>query len=228
MNATSFPLNQATSQSKTPHLFNNLPLFQDAKKEIESLRPSLAILGDIICKNGLEQEIGINLLHRHFELSSHEALVKTIHDEYAVISPTKIDASLTPYIFRAQNDGFAPTEFISEGSHFYKDVKSKQALLKNCGELQDALISLGVSEKLGIFIRHQQFDEANGSAWVEDSTGDRELMITKKPVDKNFASTTTETNWYFVKQNQQTSSQVGVVCGICCVIHCGVHCGWHN
>ena len=149
-------------------MFNNLPLFQDAKKEIEALRPSLAILGDIICKNGLENDIGVNLLHRHFELSPHEALVKTVYDEYAVISPKNSVDSSVPYIFKVRETGFFPTEFISVSSHFYERVKSKQNLLEDCDELHQALFSLGVSEKLGLFIRHQPFDE-NGMAWVEDS-----------------------------------------------------------
>lgn len=208
-------------------MFNDLPLFQNAKKEIEALRPSLAVLGDIICKNGLENDIGVNLLHRHFELASHEALVKTVFDEYAVISPKDSIDSSVPYIFKAHGDKFLPTEFISVDSHFYERVKSKQKILENCDELQQALFSLGVSEKLGLFIRHQPFDE-NGMAWVEDSMSGRELMITKKKVAEGALLNTTETNWYFTTQNHNTTSQVGVVCGICCAIHCGIHCGWHN
>ena len=113
-------------------------------------------------------------------------------------------------------------------SNFYEHVKSKQSLLKECDELRQALFSLDASEKLGLFIRHQPFDEDNGMTWVEDSISGRELMITKKRIIDGALLNTTETNWYFTKQNQSTTSKVGVVCGICCAIHCGIHCGWHN
>lgn len=210
-------------------MFNNLPLFQDAKKEIAFLKPAISEIGDIICKNNLENIVGVNLLHRHFSLNTNEILVKTINNNHAEIVPSDSNERCAPYLFKVEDNCFIPTEYISQNSDFFDDVESKQILLNNLDEVRDTITRLGVSEKLGIFLMHQSFDDHANMGWVEDSTNTRSLVITKKPIAEIITSEATETNWFFKKKETGLSDMtIGVMCGICCAIHCGIHCGWHG
>jgi hypothetical protein len=209
-------------------MFNELPLFRNAKQEIESLRPALAQLGDIIVRHNLEEDIGINLLHRHFDLESGEILLKEVFDDHAVIAPRAASTPATPYLFKVTSTGLVPTEYIAPNSMYHGQVSTRMAALNKCPELFEAITGLGLADKLGIFLRHQEFAEGSDMAWIEDSAEGRELVIRKQRLTPNVQQSLTETNWFFKKSMHSPDPQAGVFCGVCCLVHCGIHCGWHG
>jgi len=209
-------------------MFNDLPLFQDAKLEIEALRPSIAALGEIICKYNLEDQIGVNLLHRHFNLEPNELVVKTTYCDHAVVAPQSRVEGVIPYMFSVTQDGFEPVEYLSEWNESAEGVSLGQSTLAGCDELRQAVFSLDVADKLGFFIRHQSFDALDDSAWIEDMSQKRQLTIRKRKKSDSGFLNSTETNWYFTRSPEGQTVGAGVLCGICCMIHCGIHCGWHG
>lgn len=53
-------------------VFQRLNEFHLARDYLEDKRESLTELGDVICRHGLHQRVGVSLLHKHFEISENE------------------------------------------------------------------------------------------------------------------------------------------------------------
>ena len=202
--------------------FNQLPLFQDAKEHIQLLSPAIAHIGSVLCALDIEKEIGVNLLHRHFDMNQDEYLVKHIHPEKSIIRPERCTDAL-PYIFHA-GEKWIMTEFVSTDSGCSDALhRGRKAIERNSEALRACIHNLGVSQDLGLFIRHQPFDP--GTSYLEKSIGERQLILEKVPTHQIDPHTSTQTNWYFEKHADPNHAGY---CGICCAIHCGVHCGWHG
>jgi hypothetical protein len=55
---------------------------------------ALDSLGDVVCRHGLHTEVGISLLHRHFELLPHERLVRVHQGETFSSEPRAVAAAI--------------------------------------------------------------------------------------------------------------------------------------
>lgn len=91
-------------------VFNLLPHFNEAKNQIPFVE--INKLGDLIKKHNVAN-VGVNLLHKHFDLHKGEMLVEVQSDNLSAIRPQPEGSSATilPYLWRATSDGWVPLEF---------------------------------------------------------------------------------------------------------------------
>jgi hypothetical protein len=108
-----------------PEHFNSLPTFRQAQENLKVHKHKIDDVGRVLHAHGLADEIGIALLHRHFELSADEILVEKIDSAQAqsvgAPRPKEAAGKVLPHLFRAvinENDGTAawfPVEFCDAG-----------------------------------------------------------------------------------------------------------------
>jgi hypothetical protein len=77
-------------------VFQRLNEFHLARDYLEDKRESLAELGDVICRHGLHQRVGVSLLHKHFEISDNELVVREFVRNLSYIKPWNIDQLSSP------------------------------------------------------------------------------------------------------------------------------------
>jgi len=104
-----------------PELFESLPTFNQAKQNLSIHQSKLEKFGRVLHAYNLSDQLGLALLHRHFDLSPDERLVEKIDVARgeSVGTPRRTDAScaILPHLFRAainENDGTSvwfPLEF---------------------------------------------------------------------------------------------------------------------
>jgi hypothetical protein len=70
--------------------WSQLPHIQTATEEGKKTEDSIRILGDIIVKHGLQNDVGIVLLHRHFDITEDEILVEQVNSTHSVTQPILI------------------------------------------------------------------------------------------------------------------------------------------
>src|SRR5690349_6299192 len=83
-------------------VFEALPEFEMAKQTLEGNREYLEELGRVICQHGLQEYIGISLLHKHFLVSPLEKLTKKfVGNEVRIRPMSSQDASkVAPYLWK--------------------------------------------------------------------------------------------------------------------------------
>ena len=95
---------------------NDFPL---ARNWLEEHRQTIEALGRVICQHGLQKEIGVSLLHRHFQIRETEVLVRNRQNGEAVTTPaeyTSVSSSIAPFLWKLatgrSGKGFYPLEFV--------------------------------------------------------------------------------------------------------------------
>ena len=138
----------------TPEHFNSLPNFNQAQENLDVLRDSLAIFGRVLHRHGLSNDVGLALLHRHFDLASDEILIETVipSKSESIGSPRVVEGSskVLPHLFRAVFDPslgdyvWYPTEFV-DAQHDdgtlaarYAKFVAHAALLKDMADVLQA------------------------------------------------------------------------------------------
>ena len=116
-------------------VFQRLNEFHLARDYLEDKRESLTELGDVICRHGLHQRVGVSLLHKHFEISENELVVREFDRNVSYIKPWNIDqlSSPVPYLWKAQiSNGRAlyyPLEFCDYPQHLQAGARSDLEIL---------------------------------------------------------------------------------------------------
>jgi hypothetical protein len=99
-------------------IVNSLPEFDEAKDRIARRHDQLLELGDVICRYRLHEDVGLCLLHRHFDLADGERLVGVYdEDDYVVGVASRDDwTGVVPSVWRVEHAGadgwgYRPLEF---------------------------------------------------------------------------------------------------------------------
>jgi hypothetical protein len=140
-------------------VFQRLNEFHLARDYLEDKRKSLAELGDVICRHGLHQR-WVSLLHKHFEISDNELVVREFVRNVSYIKPWNIDqlSSPVPYLWKAQiSNGRAlyyPLEFCDYPQHLQADARHDLEILNGSRDFLTAfantLADLGLIEIFGL------------------------------------------------------------------------------
>jgi hypothetical protein len=220
-----------------PRVYSNLPDFHIAENLSEDKKKLLPILGDVICKFNLEDNIGICLLHKHFNLKENEMLVRTFENNSFDIEPkSNYSAKVLPYMWAFSQSGLDketalyPVEFIekrSESTDFGLAVKEVQENEQFVEALKTALIQNELTNIFGIsLIPHKLFDIKSDETLIEnDVEGQKKLHISVVPSKTLLGQKTAQTLWKF---NKNGFSDEKLDCIIHCGLHCGIHCGIHD
>lgn len=105
--------------------YNALPHFLDLPPETPEEALSVQPLGRVLQKYGLEDQVGIFLSHRHFNLFPGEKLVAKLSKDSVHIEPEQNKSDLWPYFYQISEDALGaiqlqPMEFIHQPSEAFK------------------------------------------------------------------------------------------------------------
>lgn len=103
-----------------PNAYSTLPSFFQAQQQLKQNNDVLHQLGDVIVKYGLQDKVGVSLLHKHFPLQKDEKIVRKAHSTSVVAAAEKSNGPFIPSQWRLFPVGgrsvYAPIEFLDPGS----------------------------------------------------------------------------------------------------------------
>jgi hypothetical protein len=141
-------------------VFQRLSEFHSARDDLDANRALLSELGDVICLHGFHDRFGVSLLHKHFEISEDELLVREFVENVSYIKPWQADArsSPLPYLWKAEIDGkravYYPLEFCDYSEPLKTQARRDLELLQGARAFLTAfakrLAELGLCEVFGL------------------------------------------------------------------------------
>ncbi|PZV18575.1 MAG: glycerol-3-phosphate ABC transporter substrate-binding protein [Leptolyngbya sp.] len=191
-----------------PEVFENLDTFESAREQLEDKKDLLPELGDVIRRHGLNQQIGISLLHKHFDLTHEERLVEEFADNHAYIKPSTDCNDSLPYMWKLEQDEqsgerlWVPLEFVDSMATAATTVEQATVVANNplfLKELAEKLSDLNVADLFGFSVLHRdEIHVAAGNILVESTDEDaRVLTFSALPREKVDPTTLTQTLWKF-------------------------------
>lgn len=215
--------------SYKPDVFDCLEHFFSAKDLLEQAKDNMTQLGAIVRRHGLQKQVGICLLHKHFDLSDNERLVEVFEGNNAYLQPTAEYSDAIPYMWKVERNETSgesvwfPLEFVRVTEAVSAAVERSEAVVNNSeflNEIADKLSELGMTNMFGISILHRDaIQVAEGEILVE-STDDEARILTLSSVPRQDVDsvTLTQTLWQFPHAE---GFEVGAMCTHCS--HC-THC----
>lgn len=214
--------------------FSQLNDFDSAKGLLAQNREKISELGSIIVRHSLHNQLGISLLHKHFELQNSERLVAEFHESSIVTEPKipQLNEDLIPYLWKLriskedESLRFYPLEFVRSSEKTLAAAKSYSSVLTHPEfllEMGEALDRLDINNVFGI----STLDRTNlivdeDEILVERSDNlIRQSLLSIESIDDCTPSKLTETLWTF-----SPSFEVGqgcLHCTVCCIVHCYSH-----
>ena len=128
--------------------FAGLPHYQQAKNKVglNTIKMAIDELGNIIVLHGFELEVGVCLLHKHFDLNNDEILLETIHDNTSKVSPVSrsaIQDDILAYMWKMnKNKTWSPLEFAystQQMRNSFEKVMKNEAFLQAIGDTMTKL-----------------------------------------------------------------------------------------
>ncbi|WP_369362981.1 hypothetical protein AB5L52_06720 [Streptomyces sp. CG4] len=232
-------------QPYTPKAFSTLPLFRDSKSALKKQRANLCPVGSVIVKHGLEEKMGVSLLHKHFPLEDGEILSRSFDTPGRTITmrpvPKQRKSNAVPYLWRAVRESggkfaYYPLEFVERE---YAEELDGFRLDEHLGLLQDMAYELEKYNLLNVFgiatLNITKLRENDDELLVETTDSvTRTLTVKPEPGPVPEDEELTETLWTFgpVNQANEEAACKGTHCaGHChghCLGHCVGHCHSHN
>jgi hypothetical protein len=225
-----------------PKVFNRLNEFSVARERLEESKGNLLELGDIICSHKLHQKVGISLLHKHFDLNSHERLVEEFVDNKFYIKPCAEGnlSEITPYLWKAEPNqdlgecNYFPLEFahVNDDTLKIKEVvESVTGNHKFLAEMATKLSELGLADTFGIAVLHRDSIKlAEGEIVVETTDESARILTCSSAVQASIDSDKlTQTLWQFTPDESLKGAAACIGHNKCshCVGHC-LHCLNHE
>jgi hypothetical protein len=199
-----------------PAVFSNLNEFEISRQRLAEEETKIPHLGDVICRHNLHQQVGISLLHKHFEMSHDEMLVERFTGDRSFAVPLKRNEGIcaVPYMWKAvrhlesESWIFYPLEFVEcSDDESFKTVTQNEAFF---ADIAGALSSLGVADVFGVSLLHREAIRlAEGDTILETSNG-RERRLNFQGVSKEKLSTEldlTRTLWAFNSSDGYTCNR---------------------
>jgi hypothetical protein len=217
--------------SYNPSIFASLPYFQTVSHSLDSRRGCLQVLGEIICRFGFQEHIGISLLHKHFAILPHERLVKCFVGNNAYIRPYPqlIADNVVPYLWRFYYNqatgvqSIYPLEFVDTTLRAFRGRTDAQKLLSSemfLAEFSATLHALNLENVFGLCTLHGKGEiTLSDEETLLETTDHMRRILTLAPAAKT-STETVETSWQFTcDKNGKNITR----CQAHCVAHCGIH-----
>lgn len=119
-------------------VFHDLYDFQIARTILAQLGPAVTVLGDVGCAHGLQEHVGANLLHKHFDLQDGEHVVRHFEGRVAMMRPKRIDSqteNVFPYLWQlaygSHGKHFYPLEFMAYENHMLPETVEEFTMIAN-------------------------------------------------------------------------------------------------
>lgn len=215
--------------SYKPDVFDSLEHFFTARDLLSQAPDNMAELGAIVRRHGLQKQVGICLLHKHFDLADNERLVEEFEGNNAYVKPTAEYSDAIPYMWKVEQNRVSgewvwfPLEFVRVTDAVAATLERSEAVVNNSeflNEIASKLSELGMTEMFGISILHRDAIKISEGEILVESTDDEARVLTFSSVRREDidASTLTQTLWQFPHAE---GFEVGAMCSHCS--HC-THC----
>ena len=194
------------TQKYNPLVYANLYEFTTAKELGSKCKNHLESLGKELKEHGLNGNVGIVLLHKHFKLYDDEILLRELHDNVMTVRPTTSRIPVSPYIWAFSKISvnkpyaFFPIEYVALGTktELYRDIATT---LENNTVFLTAFFSriscLGLTNIFGLgLIPGPAFTMNKSDTLVENDEPGRCLKISVTPA-ATVGSEATQTLWIF-------------------------------
>jgi len=201
---------------------------------------TLRSLGDTICRHGLEKNVGVCLLHKHFAVDQSEHLVRHYSNRECRIKPEAASAKNIPCVWGMTvrgEDQLVPIEFTNAGCSpeavdELRLVEGQKTFVEGFGRI----IKQRSAENLyGFATLHgmRHIDPAPDETMMEGSVAERELKVECMPLALLSGVETAQTLWVFSSKQLETplacplfdpNDVVARHCWGHCVAHCPVRC----
>ncbi|MFB5080599.1 hypothetical protein [Raoultella sp. C349492] len=192
-----------------PIVYANLPDFFQAKEFLSHYQSYIDDAGEIIKSYGVNGKIGINLLHKHFNLLSDELLVRHIERDKIIIKPLrigKIEVCAFSWAFAKKSIDapyqLHPVEFIRKNDcHEWvgsiNDFIGENSSFQN--ELFSYLSTKGLINYFGIGLNPRPLMkiEKNQTLMEEDNHAERKLILNIVSIESIDHTESTQTLWTF-------------------------------
>ncbi|KFX99133.1 hypothetical protein O988_04028 [Pseudogymnoascus sp. VKM F-3808] len=208
--------------------YNSLPEFFDAKETFKAKNASSTIqttLAALFLRHNVHENLGIQMLHTHFEISDDERLVSV----GAVAVPIELDiivgSAVKPLVYRFVPSGVAVCEWTQGDDANEVDLSSPQysAFMT---ELRAVLDDAGLIDVLGIFVRQPCDGESKG---VEFTAGRANITLHK--ANPSEGGTAVEASWVFQERPVTPgdgNTRVMAACTAWCRAFVGTHSSRHK
>jgi len=209
-------------------VFNNLNPFHMAKTELAQKKEKIIEIGKILCENGINERVGICLLHNHFNLFDNELLVEQyINSNLIELSPRRdcFDQATYPYMWRViRSDAgefvWYPVEFTLIKGDYYLPNNNTLSLIAQ------SLYVLNLTDVFGISILHREFPPDENTLTLETTDLERRtLSIQVVSKEVLLDDDVSETLWKFFETDNYSISGA---CERHCYSHCVAHCRTHG
>lgn len=171
----------------------------------------------MICKHRFEDVIGINLLHKHYDIDDNEVVVRSFHGNKALMRPrlrSEIEQSVVPYLWAYISNGLSPGWYPVEYVELSPERCGGLELLKYASplllELGAKLCELGLQDLLGIagLYSRDAFVVPQGYSLLE-TTNEPMRTLTLEPVPECHLRglDTTQTLWIFELHHNNKAQQ---------------------
>ncbi|MDH5670048.1 MAG: hypothetical protein OEY86_18775 [Nitrospira sp.] len=165
-------------------VFNDLDGPVQANNLLRDIPDAIHQLGEVIRKHGLENDLRIRLLHKHYSLDRDEIVVAKIEENQILIRPRKQKdcaarptawmfhkSEWRPFEFMEEADGGSvlaeQTERIKQAPGFLREFSQKAQDMNLANVLGIALLLSGVIAMPTGYVWHENTDEASRTSTVE-------------------------------------------------------------
>jgi hypothetical protein len=215
-----------TAGSHVHTAYRSLPSFEHAQDALVYKRPVVPHLGKVILKFGLEDVVGVSLLHKHFDILPDQYLVRTISGDRIIAAGARgrpdLVGSHWKLLLSNRKAKFVPIEFLASSS-FCDEALNQSNLLTNntefLDEFADILIKHSASNYFGVATLNafKQFNISHRTSVLCEEPGNTpdNVQISAEPFHQSLSSTQSEALWTF---SAPTGEDEGVE------VHCAYTC----
>lgn len=213
----------------SPVAFNKMVDLMDTHKDGGARQAFLAkvyALGTVICDHGMQNDVGVWLVHKHFDVGADERVLAEVKDrkiEVQVVKGAPADSDV-PVFFQVQPDGWAPMQYVqvpSHSDHVLQRVRKVTAASEFLKAFGACVRALGMEEELGLCIQHNDLLTLNPSEGLMETTveGEKTQTLTVMGVNDLAArSDASTTSWKFVLEDSMRMGYCQQMCS----------CSWQN
>lgn len=206
--------------------FASLPNVDGAAARLERSRDALPSIGRVLVRHGVEDVLGVGLLHRHFDLYDDEVLVESTTASGSLLRPA--EASGSAYLWAWSAGEWSALEFLApaDGAEGLVDRAAASADSGAfLGDFAAAVEQTGTADVFGLVTLHRPFPDGEDEIWLETEASSERLLsqrMVPRSATHDLGGLMLQTAWRF---SDTAGNEVGMCSNHC--FHCS-HCSCSN
>ena len=198
--------------------FEGLRDIEAAKQFVPFNAEKIGLLGDVICRHGFADTVGVSLLHRHFSLGHNERLVTRFSIDGWKAEPKVLDAEkVRPFNWKLERDNISdewylvPLEFFEVDPQVANEASQSDEVMNSHEFLSDIakrIRELEVEDIFGISLLMDRRATAHHIYFERNDSKNRTMIANLVP-ESEIASPEGVTLWNFKEAARGVTSEGG-------------------